>query len=537
MPAGERSGAIEMAFDDKKSNKKKPRIAFAGEEYGFGYLATNAFVDAVAKRDNRVEDGGYAGAPKTANLKEFQSRAAFRDRFEFKNDQINRQPLRTKEQALLAVKSGTADFAVVPFYSPYAGYDFETLRAISNLFTIMGVEQYEATDQMCLAVYEPQVLDLVQSSHPGSALSSLMKHRRNSWGSNESVNTRHDGRDHDNPGDTYRADLNIDQAGQMLLRDRIDMVFAGPEAARRCKAKLDGLRGAGVEVSETLRSVEPHREMARLARKTLDRDRQVNTFFDPREGTANYVSTMSGGRQDSQLYAVVLPFQVAMMSADFTIIDTEMEDADPVKTRFMVVRQAPDESLYEDAYRTTDAKTRYWMKRLRDVNHSANKQFKGGKGGGNPGVRVMLRFQRSGSAASIGDVENYLRNYGVRHSNVRIDEDSEQDAPAGIVLDIEFEDDDFYYNPLRRVRGTVVNGAIKKAFQRWKNRGVTVLGAMPYASPQLPKHQKRRWWLEAVSAWAADFSETMFIRLSRLLFMALPLALIAYAIWYFLTRG
>ena len=165
-----------------------------------------------------------------------------------------------------------------------------------------------------------------------------------------------------------------------------------------------------------------------------------------------------------------------MMSADFTIIDTEMEDADPVKTRFMVVRQAPDESLYEDAYRTTDAKTRYWMKRLRDVNHSANKQFKGGKGGGNPGVRVMLRFQRSGSAASIGDVENYLRNYGVRHSNVRIDEDSEQDAPAGIVLDIEFEDDDFYYNPLRRVRGTVVNGAIKKAFQRWKNRGVTVLG-------------------------------------------------------------
>lgn len=245
MPAGERSGAIEMAFDDKKSNKKKPRIAFAGEEYGFGYLATNAFVDAVAKRDNRVEDGGYAGAPKTANLKEFQSRAAFRDRFEFKNDQINRQPLRTKEQALLAVKSGTADFAVVPFYSPYAGYDFETLRAISNLFTIMGVEQYEATDQMCLAVYEPQVLDLVQSSHPGSALSSLMKHRRNSWGSNESVNTRHDGRDHDNPGDTYRADLNIDQAGQMLLRDRIDMVFAGPEAARRCKQSLMVCAGRG----------------------------------------------------------------------------------------------------------------------------------------------------------------------------------------------------------------------------------------------------------------------------------------------------
>jgi len=475
-----------MAFDDKRSTKKKPRVAFTGEEFGFGYLATNAFVDAAAKRENQVGDGGDSAAPKTNNLREIQSRAAFRDRFDFRNDAISRQPLRTKEQALLAVKSGTADFAIVPFYSPYSGYDFESLRAIANLFTIMGVEQYEATDEMCLAVYEPQVLDLVQSSHPGSALSGLMKHRRNSWGGNESVNSRLDGQDYEAAGDSYRADLNIDQASQMLLRDRIDMVFAGPEAARRCKSKLDGLRGAGVEVAETLRSVEPHREMARLARKTLDRDRQINSYYDPRDGKASFVSTMSGGRQDSQLYAVILPFQVAMMSPDFTIIDTEMEDSETSKTRFMVVRQSPDETLYEDAYRTTDAKTRYWMKRLRDVNRDANAQYDVSSGEDGPGVRVMLRFQRSGSAASIGDVENYLRNYGVRHSTVRIDEDSEKDSPAGIVLDIEFVAEDFYYNPTRRVRGTVANGAMKKAFQRWKNRGVIVLSAMPYGKPQLP---------------------------------------------------
>lgn len=523
-----------MAFDDRRSAKKKPRIAFTGEEFGFGYLAANSFTDAAAKRDNKVSDGGYSGAPKTSNLKEFQARAAYRDRFDFRNDNVNRQPLRTKEQALMAVKNDTADFAIVPFYSPYAGYDFETLRSISNLFGLLGVEQYEATDQMCLAVYEPQVLDLVQSAHPGSALSSLMKYRRNSWGGNESVSTRLDGRDYDGAGDTHRADLNIDQAGQMLLRDRIDMVFAGPEASRRCKAKLDGLRGAGVEVAETLRSVEPHREMARLARKTLDRDRQVSSYFDPRDGKANFVSTMSSGRQDSQLYGVILPFQVAMMSPDFTIIDTEMEDSETAKTRFMVVRRSVDETLIEDAYRTTDAKTRYWIRRLRDVNQDSRENFGGGTA---KGVRVMFRFQRSGAAASIGDVENFLRNYGVRHSVVRIDEDSEKDTPAGIVLDVEFESADFFYNPTRRVRGTVANGAVKKSFQRWKNRGVTVLSAMPYETPQLPKHQKRRWWLEAVASWGADFTETMFIRLSRLLVFGLPLLLVAYAIWKVMFSG
>ena len=529
-------------FSKRKNGRKKPRIAYTGEEFGFGFRAMQSFVDAAAKRDGRVSDGGYAAAPKTPNLKEIQARQAFRDRFDFKSSHA-RQPLRTKEQALMAVKAGTADFAVVPFYSPFAGYDFESLRAIGNLFTLIGVEQYEATDQFCLAVYEPQVLDLVQSSHPGSALSTLLKHRRNSWGSNETVNTRFSG-DMEGAADSVRADLNIDQAGQLLLRDRIDMVFCGPEAARRCKSKLDGLRGAGVEVAETLRSVEPHREMARLARKSLSRDRQVNTFFNPSDpnGTASFVSSMSSDRQDSQLYAVVLPFQVAMMSPDFTIIDTDMEDADPVKTRFMVVRQSPDETLYEDAYRTTDAKTRYWMKRLGDVNSEAHLRGENRRHrhkDENRGVRVMMRFQRAGDAASIGDVENYLRNYAVRHAATRIDEDSEREVPAATVLDMEFDCEDFHYNPFRRLRGTVANGAVKKAFQRWKSRGVTVLAAMPYngvdATKQLPKHQKRRWWFEAVGAWFADATETWFIRLSRIILYLVPIALVAYLIWAWMT--
>ncbi|MHA7872288.1 MAG: hypothetical protein ACX939_08065, partial [Hyphococcus sp.] len=289
------------------------------------------------------------------------------------------------------------------------------------------------------------------------------------------------------------------------------------------------------------------------------------------------------------------------------IIDHNFDDAPPAKTRFMVVENNPDHSLYEDKYRTTDARTAYWGRRLHAVANpgiSIGKgvmQFAGFSAGavaillmifgiyglsassstlieapaalpwlssltatgaaalgaalgmaawlmlsvesaGERGVRLMLRFRRDGTAASIGDVENYLRNYGVRHAVVRIDEDSESDAPASIVLDIEFDRDDFSYGPFaaitRRLRGSVVNGALKKAFQRWKNRGVTVLAAMPFEEAQLPKHKPRRWWSEAVGAWAADFIETMFIRITRVaVFYAIPALALGYVIWKLVLNG
>jgi len=270
-------------------------------------------------------------------------------------------------------------------------------------------------------------------------------------------------------------------------------------------------------------SPEPHRDFARLSRQTLSADRMVNTYFNPTTGDAHYVSAMNGGVQAAgAFYGVVLPFEVADRSSEYIIIEPDMEDAEPTKTRFMVVENNPDHTLYDDAYRTTDAKTRYWSKRLCAVANDSGKD---------EGVRVMMRFRRDGAAASIGDVENYLRNYGIRHAVVRMDEDSEKDNPAPVVLDMEFSVADFSYNPFRRLRGSVGNGAVKKAFQRWKNRGVTVLAAMPYDEAQLPRHAKRRWWNEAVGAWMADFIETMFIRLSRILFFILPAALLGWYLW------
>ena len=499
---------------------------------------------------------------------------------------------------------GTADYAVVPFYSPYFGYDYETLRALSTQFRLLAVEQYEAYDKLCLAVYEPQVLDLVQSAHPGSGLSSLLKKDRRLW---NDYSVRPDTRYpsvHDS-GEQFRAGLEIDRSAQLMLRDRIDMVFCGPDAARRCKSRLDGLRAAGVEVTETLRSLEPHREMARLARATLNPNRQTNTFYDPRDGKTHFVSTMNAEPQTAKLYGVILPFQIAMMAQDFTIIDDDLEDAETAKTRFFVVKSSLDKSLLEDALKTTDAKTRYWMNRLRTVAKGVvdggAKEIAGGLmltagialagigaaglagweglapliqttaageatsnwlavlGGlalvfagavtrllSTPtehGVRLMLKFERQGTAAAIGDVENFLRNYGVRHQVVRMDEDSERDKPAPLMLDIEFDPIDFQHNLVsmftRRLRGSVVNGALKKSFQRWKNRGVTILAAMPYEHAQLPKHQRRSWYGDAVQAWFSDFFETQFIRFSRILFIyVLPAIMLgALAYWYYLRSG
>lgn len=582
------------------SGKKRPRIAFTGEEWGFGYQATDMFLRR-AREDGNVPDAGLA-AVNARTEREFLAASA-NAKFDYRF--ADTMPLRTKEQSLMAVKQATADFAVVPFYHPYTGYDFEALRAMASQFTLLGVDQVEATDNMCLAVHESQLYDLIQSAHPGTGFSALQRRLRKDWGLIDSESGNSPRGDYAN--EMPRAGLPIDMSDQKLIRDRIDVVFAGPEAARRCKSKLDGLRAIGVEVRETAQMIEPHRELAKLARSTINSSRQTNTMFDPISGETRFYSTLGAESQSGKLFGMILPYEVAMRSSDYVIIDHNIDDAPPTKTRFMVVENNPDQTLFEDKYRTTDAKTAYWVRRMHAISSPGGsfgegflKMFgyvagtlaialvalgafgvytatplsinppaslswlstltAGGAilaGGlaafvawillsvqstGERGVRMLMRFRRDGAAASLGDIENYLRNYGVRHAIVRMDEDSESGRPASVILDVEFQPEDFAFGPFamftRRLRGSVVNGALKKAFQRWKNRGVTVLAAMPFerGKAQLPAHKPRRWWNEAVSAWAADFTETMFIRITRVVaFYLLPAGLVAYLIWKLLN--
>ncbi|MBI1364602.1 MAG: hypothetical protein GC153_01420 [Alphaproteobacteria bacterium] len=348
--------------------KKRARIAYGGEEFGFGFRAVDEYAYRVSHDyHGEIPDGGKA--PHWKHSVSFEPEGGV--------------PLRSKDQALAAVVAGNAEYALVPFYSPQSGYDIETLNLLSNM-PALGVDQVDAGDRFCLAVYEPQVLDLVQSSHPGSALSYFIR-GRNNWSQRATWSQRAADRGVDLLGDdrlnergdrrTREANVagltNIDRAGQMLLRDRVDVVFAGPEATRRCKTKLDGLRAAGVKVKETLEWVEPHREMARRVRDTLDKNRQTSIVFDSATGEAKFTSIMSAEAQTRPLYAVVLPFEVASRSPEFTIIDDNLEDMDTPKTRFLIVEKQGDPTLRDDTYAITGRRVNYWMERLLHVGHES----------------------------------------------------------------------------------------------------------------------------------------------------------------------
>jgi hypothetical protein len=582
-----------MADGHGGGHKQRARIAYSGEERGFGAGAVEDFLRRA--QSGGISDGG-TDFVSGARPQELNVNRAMRS-YDFGHGV--RQPLRTKEQAMMAVKAHTADYAIVPFHHPYYGYDFETLRALASQITLFGVEQIAdvSSDDYVLAVYEPQVLDFVQGSHPGSSLSTIMAGTRHLWARSGEAAVALNGVHKLPDGSGYMPSAEQ----QYLLRDRVDVIFASPLGARACKSKLDGFRQAGVKVEETLETVEPHRDFARRARTVLDDSRQTSTTFDFGSGEARMFSVMPNSRaQSRKLYAMVVPRSIGL-GPEFMIIDDHFSDAEPGKTRFMAVEYNPDLTLFEDAYRTTDAKTRYWMNRMRgiaaDSLRGAHAQaaeltftpaaviaslagmaiaavgaagllgwrgfpllptssdvaffgdlaaFALGFGliaygfsrisapaGGvgerdNRGIRMLLAFQRAGQAASIGDVENFLRNFGVRHQVVRIDDDSEGHHPAAAVLDVEFMADDLGWNPSRRLRGSVVNGALKKAFARWKSRGVMVLAAMPFDHPQMPAHKTRHWLWDAPIEWAKDFTETFFIRLSRILFYLVPAALLVY---------
>ncbi len=581
-----------MADGSHGGLKQRVRVAYSGEERGFGAGAVDEFLQKA--QTVGISDGG-TDAVSSARPQELDKNRAMRT-FEFGHP--TKQPLRTKEQALMAVKAHTADYAVVPFYHPHYGYDYETLRALASQITLFGVEQIVSETEYVLAVYEPQVLDFVQSSHPGSTLSTIMTGAgKHLWSRSGDPGAALTGvhKLPDNSG------FMASPAQQAMLRDRVESIFASPVAARACKSKLDGLRQAGVNVEETLETIEPHRDFARRVRDVLDHSRQTATTFDFTSGESRIQSVMPNTQaQARKLYGVVVPREIAS-GPEYIIIDDKFADADPAKTRFMAVEYSPDLTLFEDAYRTTDAKTRYWMKRLRDVAHDGaqaarkagaemalnpagavlalagllfagvgfaglagwrgvplitgtpelvaladaaalalgaglvligfGRFFKNEGGGAHDmnGVRLLLAFQRSGAAASLADVENFLRNFGVRHAIVRADEDSERSYPAASVIDIEFMNDDLFWDPARRLRGSVMNGALKKAFAKWKSRGVLVLAAMPFDKPQMPPHKARHWLWVAPIEWLKDVVETGAIRVSRLLLYALPVALAAYA--------
>ena len=278
----------------------------------------------------------------------------------------------------------------------------------------------------------------------------------------------------------------IEGAGPGLYFSRMEILGA-QETERRCASALKGFAAQGAVISIV--------GEARIANALLAR------------GTA----LPEGDATSSRLRAVIMPTRLAEMNSRYVILEDNIQER--ADERWMLVFQrARDETVRLDKYKTTDARTRYFYRRLKAV--MAEKRAPAGAG-------VILRFRRDGDAASIGDVESYLRNYGVRYEVLDLPVRDGHGGPPPRYLDIEFEAEDLTYNPFRRLRGAVANGAMKLAFSRWKSRGAQVVGAMPLDAFRMPAPTPRRWWKEGGDAAVQSFGDTMFIRFSRLLFYAI----------------
>lgn len=546
-PAPEGAGEFrrhETSFRDP-NRPGRFKVAFSGEEYGFGYRAVLEYGKVSKERyDRRIPDAGGHGV----------RRGVLPSKFDFET--AERQPLRTRELALTALTTEKADFALVPFYTPDRGYDTETLLTISKLFSPMAVDQVAAGDSFCLAVYESQVLELAQSSHPGSAMARLLTGQTRPWAVSLDPGVQWSGgrglsrHEYDRVvRDQVDVRVKNDTEAQLVLKERISAVFAGPEATRRCKAKLDGLRAAGVNVEETLQWIEPQREMARRVRETLDSDRQTQTFTDLTTGRPMLTSFMSARAQTQPLYGVVLPLEVALNSPEFIVVDPNFDDASTVKTRFLVCEKNYDHTLFEDKYKFAMQRVPVWKDRLyktasrfgglniarinpflygrlaleflllqsRDAFGKAHNLDDVFESQGDhrdaamekASVRVLVQIDHGRKGVeSVGRLETYLRYYGVRYATVRMGDDvtdlGPRRGPAPMILDIEFDRRDFLFHPKI---GSVVDGFLWEAFNISRFGMPRFLAAMPAREHQLADVAQRRWWNEGIDVAANAVAE------------------------------
>ncbi len=283
----------------------------------------------------------------------------------------------------------------------------------------------------------------------------------------------------------------------------IRAVFTTQRGEKACRSALEGLAANGASVSLVTSS-----HAAGAATVAIDRSRSPNNAI-------------------GDLHAAIMPKHLVAQNSRYEILRDNLTER-RCRRFLLVLQRAADKSVYFDKYRTTDARTRYFyrrMKRLRAESHHPQ------------GLGVILRFKRSAAAAATSDVEAFLRRYGVRYAVFDLPNRDNTGAPAPRILDIEFDARDFSYNPARRLRGSVANGALKRAFARWKDRGVQVVGAMPLDQFRMRRPRQRRWWWEGAASVAGDAVDTLFIRLSRLLFGALAItlfaALVVGGVWFF----
>ncbi|MEO1252910.1 MAG: hypothetical protein AAFW81_11275 [Pseudomonadota bacterium] len=298
-----------------------------------------------------------------------------------------------------------------------------------------------------------------------------------------------------------RADDVIAAGGRNDGEPLIGDIFATAESEKICNSAIAGMLARG----GALRIAPSHGEAARQLGVAAQRS-----------------ATSAIG-----IAAALLPESLVDGNSRFTILKRNFGGR-RIDRWFLAIENARDPTVDFDRYKTTDARTRYFYRRIWRRLAAT---------GDAVGVNVILRLKRDEDAAASADIENYLRNFGVRYDALDLPERHHHKSPPPRIIDIEFDAADFEYDPRRRLRGRVANGALKLALSRWKSRGVQIVGAIPVSEFRMAGRGSRHWLRKGAPEAVQSFGQTQFIRLSRLAIYLLIISAVAALIVFALRTG
>lgn len=338
-------------------------------------------------------------------------------------------------QTLATLIAQDAQTAVVPLINSRDGYDADTLTALIHFNGGVITEEISASDHYCLAIPDTQLQELVQSGFPGSA------------------------------GARGAAGRLLSQRDQLAYSKRVDTVFATTEAERRCSVALNALRGDGVQVRTTAANGDPYRDVLRQARAALDPERQVKTIYDGAQLKTE--STLHGAAHVKQLYAAVLPYDVARQSDDYVIVRDHLDDSQTDHTRFLVIDRKEKSAEDDRKAHKSDPPHLAALKKVEDAfdrvesaqNHDTRWK----------GVRVLVKLDTRGEkTADISDVIAALARHRIDYRPIYLHHDADA---LPVVFDIELTR--AAYSPGE------VRALFKTIFNKSKGRDPKLLGAFP----------------------------------------------------------
>ena len=219
-------------------------------------------------------------------------------------------PRSSAPDTVAAVLSGQAAFGVLPLMDDQ-GFDAETLAALVDFPAARPAREFVASSNFVLAVPTDLIHEAEQSGFTDSF----------------------------SPGGSKAFDWS--EPKRRKYRQRIGTVLASNDALRHCGPAIEGLRAKGIDVQAVPDGADSAREGLRIAASLLDPDRQVETRYSGERQERR--SRTTGANANKPLVGVLMTLDRAVgedgyeFGGDYTVLDTDMAGADPVRTAYVAV--------------------------------------------------------------------------------------------------------------------------------------------------------------------------------------------------------